>query len=207
MKKENSIWISGAALLLSVMAILVALYPDKTGNVSFREIMEISVATTSIGVTVLLGVQIFTIISIDKKIDDAVEKAKGELKNENSVLRKQLERYTIAIQKYTSGNICIANNQYGDAFCAFCLAAIEGKALNDNKLLSESLFQAMELLKYKEQIMNNPIVNENLNMILDGMLNIPDERASYIFNLLTTETKKQKPITNPGNADFCQTRL
>ena len=26
-------------------------------------------------------------------------------------------------------------------------------------------------------------------------------------NLLTTETKEQKPITNPGNADFCQTRL
>lgn len=198
MKKESSIWISITALLLSVMAILVALYSDRTGNASFREIMEISVATTSIGVTVLLGVQIYTIISIDKKINDAVEKAKDELKNENSVLRKQLERYTIAIQKYTSGNICIANNQYGDAFCAFCLAAIEGKALNDNKLLSESLFQAMELLKHKEQIMNNSIVNENLNMILDGMLNIPDKRASYIFNLLSTGAEEHKTDYKKG---------
>lgn len=177
MKKESvSIWMSGIALLSSMVAILIALYPNITGRISFKEIMEISVATTSIGVTVLLGVQIYTIISIDKKIDDTVEQAKNELKNENLVLKKQLERYTIAIQKYTAGNICIANNQYGDAFCAFCLAAIEGNALSDEKLLSGSLLQALELLKYKEQIINSPIVNDNLNAILDGMLNILDKK-------------------------------
>lgn len=193
MKKESvSIWMSGIALLSSMVAILIALYPNITGRISFKEIMEISVATTSIGITVLLGVQIYTIISIDKKIDDTVEQAKNELKNENLVLKKQLERYTIAIQKYTAGNICIANNQYGDAFCAFCLAAIEGNALSDEKLLSGSLLQALEQLKYKEQIINSPIVNDNLNAILDGMLNIPDKRASYIFNWLLVEKEKHK---------------
>lgn len=193
MKKESvNIWISGAALLLGIVAILIALYPNITGDVSFKEIMEISVATTSIGVTVILGIQIYTIISIDKKIDDKVNQTKDELQNENLVLKKQLERYTIAIQKYTAGNICIANNQYGDAFYAFCMAAIEGNVLSDEKLLSESLLQAFELLKYKEQIINNPIVNDNLNTILDGMLNIPNKRASYIFNWLSKEKERYK---------------
>lgn len=193
MKKESvNIWISGAALLLGIVAILIALYPDIAGNVSFKEIVEISITTTSIGVTVLLGVQIYTIISIDRKIDDSIKQAKNEFQNENLVLKKRLERYTIAIQKYTAGNICIANNQYGDAFCAFCMAAIEGNVLSDEKLLSESLFQALELLKYKEQIINSPIVNDNLNAILDGLLNIPDKRASFIFNRLSVEKEKHK---------------
>lgn len=193
MKKESvSIWLSGAALIVSVMAVLFALYPDVAEDSLFKRIMEISIAASSIGVTTLLGVQIYTIISIDKKIDDKVNQTKDELQNENLVLKKQLERYTIAIQKYTAGNICIANNQYGDAFYAFCMAAIEGNVLSDEKLLSESLLQAFELLKYKEQIINNPIVNDNLNTILDGMLNIPNKRASYIFNWLSKEKERYK---------------
>lgn len=193
MKKESvSIWLSGAALIVSVMAVLFALYPDVAEDSLFKRIMDISIAASSIGVTTLLGVQIYTIISIDKKIDDKVNQTKDELQNENLVLKKQLERYTIAIQKYTAGNICIANNQYGDAFYAFCMAAIEGNVLSDEKLLSESLLQAFELLKYKEQIINSPIVNDNLNAILDGLLNIPDKRASFIFNRLSVEKEKHK---------------
>ena len=89
MKKESvNIWISGAALLLGIVAILIALYPDIAGNVSFKEIVEISITTTSIGVTVLLGVQIYTIISIDRKIDDSIKQAKNEFQNENLVLKK-----------------------------------------------------------------------------------------------------------------------
>lgn len=68
MKKESvAIWMSSVALLLCVVAILITLHPNITGDVSVKEVMEISIATTSIGVTVLLGVQIYTIISIDKK--------------------------------------------------------------------------------------------------------------------------------------------
>ena len=49
-RKSCAIWMSGIALLLSVVAILIALYPNITGDVSFKEIMEISITTTSIGV-------------------------------------------------------------------------------------------------------------------------------------------------------------
>lgn len=79
---------SGIALLLSVVAILIALYPNITGDVSFKEIMEISVATTSIGVTVILGIQIYTIISIDKRIKESIEEAHTMYKSENEILAK-----------------------------------------------------------------------------------------------------------------------
>ena len=40
MKKESvTIWVSVAALVMSVVAILIALYPNITGDVSFKEIM------------------------------------------------------------------------------------------------------------------------------------------------------------------------
>ena len=79
-RKSCAIWMSGIALLLSVVAILIALYPDIAGNVSFKEIVEISITTTSIGVTVLLGVQIYTIISIDRKIDNFFFKERSDWK-------------------------------------------------------------------------------------------------------------------------------
>ena len=176
---------SGIALLLSVVAILIALYPNITGDVSFKEIMEISVATVSIGVTVILGIQIYTIISIDKRIKESIEEAHTMYKSENEILADKMKALSIAIQKFTTGNIYITREEYNEAFCVFCLSAIEANEIGYENLISSSLEQAMSLLNHCKYFHLSDIGKKHMDEIKRGMIKIPDEKAIKIYNFLS----------------------
>lgn len=184
-RKSCAIWMSGIALLLSVVAILIALYPNITGDVSFKEIMEISVATTSIGVTVILGIQIYTIISIDKRIKESIEEAHTMYKSENEILAKRMKAFSIATQKFTTGNIYITREEYNDALCVFCLSAIEANKLGFENLISSSLEQADSLLNRCKFFHLSDIGKKHMDEIKRGMVKIPDEKAIKIYNFLS----------------------
>lgn len=184
-RKSCAIWMSGIALLLSVVAILIALYPNITGDVSFKEIMEISVATTSIGVTVILGIQIYTIISIDKRIKESIEEAHTMYKSENEILAKRMKAFSIATQKFTTGNIYITREEYNDALCVFCLSAIEANKLGFENLISSSLEQADSLLNRCKFFHLSDIGKKHMDEIKRGMIKIPDEKAIKIYNFLS----------------------
>lgn len=184
-RKSCAIWMSGIALLLSVVAILIALYPNITGDVSFKEIMEISVATTSIGVTVILGIQIYTIISIDKRIKESIEEAHIMYKSENEILADKMKALSIAIQKFTTGNIYITREEYNDALCVFCLSAIEANKLGEESLVSSSLEQADSLLNRCKFFHLSDIGKKHMDEIKRGMIKIPDEKAIKIYNFLS----------------------
>jgi len=186
MKKESvTIWVSVAALVMSVVAILIALYPNITGDVSFKEIMEISVATVSIGVTVILGIQIYTIISIDKRIKESIEEAHIMYKSENEILADKMKALSIAIQKFTTGNIYITREEYNEAFCVFCLSAIEANRLGFENLISSSLEQADSLLNRCKFFHLSDIGKKHMDEIKRGMIKIPDEKAIKIYNFLS----------------------
>lgn len=184
-RKSCAIWMSGIALLLSVVAILIALYPNITGDVSFKEIMEISVATTSIGVTVILGIQIYTIISIDKRIKESIEEAHTMYKSENEILADKMKALSIAIQKFTTGNIYITREEYNEAFCVFCLSAIEANKLGEESLVLSSLEQADSLLNRCKFFHLSDIGKKHMDEIKRGMIKIPDEKAIKIYNFLS----------------------
>ena len=184
-RKSCAIWMSGIALLLSVVAILIALYPNITGDVSFKEIMEISVATTSIGVTVILGIQIYTIISIDKRIKESIEEAHIMYKSENEILADKMKALSIAIQKFTTGNIYITREEYNEAFCVFCLSAIEANEIGYENLISSSLEQADSLLNRCKFFHLSDIGKKHIDEIKRGMVKIPDEKAIKIYNFLS----------------------
>lgn len=184
-RKSCAIWMSGIALLLSIVAILIALYPNITGDVSFKEIMEISVATTSIGVTVILGIQIYTIISIDKRIKESIEEAHTMYKSENEILAKRMKAFSIATQKFTTGNIYITREEYNDALCVFCLSAIEANKLGEESLVLLSLKQAMSLLNHCKYFHLSDIGKKHMDEIKRGMVKIPDEKAIKIYNFLS----------------------
>lgn len=186
MKKEGvSIWLSGAALMVSVMAVLFALYPDDAEDSLFKRIMEVSIATTSIGVTVLLGVQIYTIISIDKRIKEGIEEAHTMYKSENEILAKRMKAFSIATQKFTTGNIYITREEYNDALCVFCLSAIDANKLGEESLVSLSFEQAMSLLNHCKYFHLSDIGKKHMDEIKKGMIKIPDEKAIKIYNFLS----------------------
>lgn len=185
MKKESvTIWVSIAALVMSVVAILIALYPNIT-DISFKEIMEISVATVSFGVTAILGIQIYTIISIDKRIKESIEEAHTMYKSENEILAKRMKAFSIATQKFTTGNIYITREEYNDALCVFCLSAIEANKLGEESLVLLSLEQAMSLLSHCKYFHLSDIGKKHMDEIKRGMVKIPDEKAIKIYNFLS----------------------
>jgi hypothetical protein len=180
-----AIWMSGIALLLCVVAILITLHNNITGDVSIKEIMEISIATTSIGVTVLLGVQIYTIISIDKKIKESIEEAHAMYKSENEILAMRMKTLSIAIQKFTTGNIYITREEYNEALCVFCLSAIEANKLGEEDLVSLSLEQAISLFNHCKYFHLSDIGRKYMNEIKEEMVKIPDRKAIEIYNFLS----------------------
>ena len=176
MKKESvTIWVSIAALVMSVVAILIALYPNIT-DISFKEIM---------GVTVILGIQIYTIISIDKRIKEGIEEAHTMYKSENVILADKMKALSIAIQKFTTGNIYITREEYNEAFCVFCLSAIEANRLGYENLISSSLEQADSLLNRCKFFHLSDIGKMYMDEIKRGMIKIPDEKAIKIYNFLS----------------------
>lgn len=185
MKKESvTIWVSIAALVMSVVAILIALYPNIT-DISFKEIMEISVATVSFGVTAILGIQIYTIISIDKRIKESIEEAHTMYKSENVILADKMKALSIAIQKFTTGNIYITREEHNEAFCVFCLSAIEANEIGYENLISSSLEQADSLLNRCKFFHLSDIGKKHIDEIKRGMVKIPDEKAIKIYNFLS----------------------
>lgn len=176
---------SGIALLSSVVAILIALYPNITGKISFKEIMEISVAITSIGVTVLLGVQIYTIISIDKRFKKEIEEAHVMYKSENGILAERMKALSITIQKFTTGNIYITREEYNEAFYVFCLSAIDANKLGEEDIVSSSLEQAKSLFNYCKCFHLSDIGRKYMDEIKEEMVKIPNEKAIEIYNFLS----------------------
>lgn len=191
MKKEVSIWMNGVTLILSIVAICLSAYTINFHPISFREpdlnwILGLLVSFMAIAVTVMLGVQIHTVMTIDKRFQSKIEEEREKYKLENVELEKRLKSFTIAIQKFTAGNIYLSNEEYNDAFCVFCLAAIDANKLGENDLVSNCLEQAVSLLNHKSCINKCEVVMKYISEIEKGMISIPDKRAIYIYNHLSS---------------------
>lgn len=147
--------------------------------------LGLSASIISIAVTVILGVQIYTVMTIDRRVQKKIEEEREKYKNENAQLEASLKAFTIAVQRFTSGNIYLSNREYDDAFCVFCLAAIDANKLGEKGLLSESLNQAVSLFDYSKEFINSEIGLKFINIIKEGMIDIPDEKAIEIYNFLS----------------------
>ena len=68
-----------------------------------------------IGVTALLGINIWTSLSIDKRIEVIVKKEVESLKEQNVELRDQLKNYSLAISERSVGDEYMRMGITGDA--------------------------------------------------------------------------------------------
>lgn len=190
MEKKKRNWIAWIALGLSLIAIGISAYSINYHPISLKEpdlnwILGTSISVMSIAVTIILGIQIYTIITIDKRVQKKLEEERDKYKDENIKLKVHLKAFTIAVQRFTSGNIYLSNEEYNDAFCVFCLAAIDANKINEKELVFKSLEQAINLLNYGKYINKCDVIMKYMEEIKEGMINIPDKRAIYIYNSLS----------------------
>ena len=74
-----------------------------------------------IGITAILGIQIYTILTIDKRVQEKIEDERKLYKDSNSQLKEDLRSLTRTMQRFTTGNIYIINEEYNEAFVYFAL--------------------------------------------------------------------------------------
>lgn len=187
MKKEdlhrNRIaWI---ALGLSVIALALSLYSiHNSDSVSLQKTLEICISIMGIGITAILGIQIYTILTIDKRVQEKIEDERILYKDSNSQLKEDLRSFAKTMQRFTTGNIYLVNGEYNDAFCVFCLAAIDANKLGEKELTSISLQQAVDILQKTNCINKCEIVIKHMDDLKTGMIEISDEKAITIYNAL-----------------------
>lgn len=187
MKKEdrNRNWIARIALGLSVIAIALSLYSIHNSNsASLQKTLEVCISIMGIGITVILGIQIYTILTIDRRVQEKIENERKLYKDDNSQLKEDLKCFARTMQRFTTGNIYIANEEYNEAFCVFCLAAIGANKLGERELVSISLQQAVDILQKTNCINKSEIVMKHMDELKTGMIGISDEKAITVYNAL-----------------------
>lgn len=187
MKKEdrNRNWIARIALGLSVIAIALSLYSIHNSNsASLQKTLEVCISIMGIGITVILGIQIYTILTIDRRVREKIENERKLYKDDNSQLKEDLKCFARTMQRFTTGNIYIANEEYNEAFCVFCLAAIDANKLGERELVSISLQQAVDILQKTNCINKSEIVMKHMDELKTGMIGISDEKAITVYNAL-----------------------
>ncbi|MDB0752591.1 hypothetical protein POY69_09805 [Phocaeicola vulgatus] len=187
MKKEdrNRNWIARIALGLSVIAIALSLYSIHNSNsASLQKTLEVCISIMGIGITVILGIQIYTILTIDRRVQEKIENERKLYKDDNSQLKEDLKCFARTMQRFTTGNIYIANEEYNEAFCVFCLAAIDANKLGERELVSISLQQAVNILQKTNCINKSEIVMKHMDELKTGMIGISDEKAITVYNAL-----------------------
>jgi len=143
-----------------------------------------------IGVTALLGINIWTSLSIDKKIKEIVGKEVADLKQQNDKLRKQLINYAKAIGERAKGDQLSAWGATTDAFYNY-INSLEYSFNADNKeLLSENLNDCIEIIRINPSfIIDNEITIDNIEEIKRILLNIQDERSYELYSYFVSLSK------------------
>lgn len=70
-----------------------------------NSILGLSTSIISIAVTVILGIQVYTLLTIDKRVQKTIQEEREKYKEDNAQLAEKLKKFTIAVQRFTSGNI------------------------------------------------------------------------------------------------------
>lgn len=173
--------ISGISLIISIIAILIW---KCNYNPMTWDFANSIIAILSILVTVLVAGQIFNAISINSRVKsmenktDTMQAAINGAEEERNNIRK----YAKALHRFTTGNIYISQENYSDAFCVFCLAAIAANEIKAKEILDLSLAQAIDVGKQKLTKTNNlEIYYEEID---NGIIAINDKRIYEIHNKL-----------------------
>lgn len=99
-ESRNRNLVAWAALGLSIIAIALSLYSIHDSNpVSLQRILEICISIMGIGITAILGIQIYTILTIDKRVQEKIKNEREFYEKENIELKKDLKDYTKTMQR------------------------------------------------------------------------------------------------------------
>ena len=131
-----------------------------------------------IGVTALLGINIWTSLSIDKRIEVIVKKEVESLKEQNVELRDQLKNYSLAISERSVGDEYMRMGITGDAIFNYLNSLEYSIVAQDKSLISENLDSCLSIENIKEILMQ-----------------IHDERSYELYSYFVSSSKNENDLS------------
>lgn len=197
MKKENqSLVLSGVALLFSIVAILVAYFRCEPMTADW---MGILVGILSLLVTILIGWQIYSVMQVERKMNDTMTKA---IDNMNDTIVKAIDDISTKIDKHTEaskeeaigaslfnlGQVMFYNGSYEHALDNFIKAvkAINKSEMKDKDVHIEKCIQDIMITVdlMKKDIDKYSISERSLVIYSKILLELHDERVFTIMEFL-----------------------
>lgn len=162
MKREYSIWISVASLLLSVIAVCVSVWRSPELSFDYQGVL---VGALSLLVTVLVGFQIYNSVDVNRKMNEieTVSRNIARIESSKSIHAIKAYMHTLeGIENYRGHFVTIAIDE-------FMIALQEGVLSEDNDMFEKPYY-------YLDKIMK-----ENIN----GYIILKGEKDKYI-NILSS---------------------
>lgn len=140
MKKEYSVWISGASLLLSVIAVCVSVWRSPELSFDYQGVL---VGVLSLLVTMLVGFQIYNSIDVNRKISEIEKVSRDTARIESSKsihATKSCMHTREGIESYNNHFVTIAIDE-------FMIALQEGVLSEDNDILEQPYHYLMMIMQ------------------------------------------------------------
>ena len=148
-----------------------------------------------IGVTALLGINIWTSLSIDKRIEVIVKKEVESLKEQNVELRDQLKNYSLAISERSVGDEYMRMGITGDAIFNYLNSLEYSIVAQDKSLISENLDSCLSIIKESPAIAHCETTMENLENIKEILMQIHDERSYELYSYFVSSSKNENDLS------------
>lgn len=155
-------------------------------------LLSILISTIGIGVTVLLGINIWTSLSIDKRIKKIITSEVASLKEQNNKLRDQLKCYSEAIGERAIGDQYARIGATTNAFFNYINSLQSSFDANDNDLVSKNLDSCIDIIRIDPScIIDDDTTKNNIDIIKNILLMIHDERSYELFSYFVSLSKNE----------------
>lgn len=148
-------------------------------------IMEISIALTGIGVTVILGIQIWNALTINKLIDNKLKEERRIIQNEIAIYYSKSKHIASSLSSFNLAFTLKETNQFTPAFHAYIQAIISANKA-DSEDICEMYADWLAKLLLDAAMKKTPIkiTAEQRLEYISALSNLNSQRINELKNIL-----------------------
>lgn len=173
--KYWSCYLSVGAIIISIVAIIIAAPRYTPVSIDYLGVIT---GVLSILVTTLLGWQIWTVISIDKKINDSIESMKKNIGKELSKVEERANNIILYANTMSNARIDMIEKKYASAiFCVIQSAEI-AKHMEADDMEETCIKFFLDIYEnHKDDGTIASMKKENRKMIIQTLSQLNDDRC------------------------------
>lgn len=175
-----------AAVVISIIA-LIRVEPFVLGDDSIQWIITICISILTLAITIALGSQIWSAMTIEKRIKNSVEKAKEDVRKEIDFEISDCRAMSLAVFGFLTARISHLNKDFDDAFICYTrnIPFSKNAGLNDFPDMSLAELEGI-MLSVKESRVKLSLSNKVRNELIKILSSVDDERAIQLIKFISS---------------------